>query len=242
VSSRHPGRGQVEQGHPVRVGLADQVPAGQLRLDQVLPREQPVHRGVDLVGGRLGHAQVHPERGVRPPRQGGQLRARADHPGHDQRQRQIPVWPGRAQQRRQTHRPGLRQHRGHVSVRQGPQHRGRGVGGDERLTPKRGPQQLHLLIRQHRQVGQRLVLDLALRTVGAPQQMRLIHPLPTGLVHMPLLDRGYMHSSGRSAHGRTIDIFTVIPVATRRSFLATVLGRREPPSLISQGKAVQSTT
>src|SRR5438034_3964767 len=67
VSSLHPGRGQVEQCHPVRVVVVLQVPAGQFRLDGLLPGQQPVHRGVHLVGGRVGQVQIDAECAVRPP-------------------------------------------------------------------------------------------------------------------------------------------------------------------------------
>ena len=91
-------RRQVEQRHPRRVGLRGQVAAGQLRLDRVLPVLQPVHRRVDVIGGRPGHAEVGAQGGVVPPGQGGQLRARLDDPGDDQRQGQVPRPARRAQQ------------------------------------------------------------------------------------------------------------------------------------------------
>ena len=49
--------------------------AGQLRLDRVLPVAQPVHRSIDVIGGRPGHAEVGAQGGVGPPGQGGQLGA-----------------------------------------------------------------------------------------------------------------------------------------------------------------------
>ena len=76
-----PRTGQVEQGHPLRVRVRCQVPAGELHLDRVLPGPEPVHRRVHVISVDLGHAQVGAERGVAPPGQGGQLRARAPPPG-----------------------------------------------------------------------------------------------------------------------------------------------------------------
>ena len=93
---------QVEQRHPRRVGLRAEVAAGQLGLDRVLPVLQPVHRGVDVIGGRPGHAEVGAQGGVGPPGQGGQLGARLDDPGDDQRQGQVPLPARRAEQRGQA--------------------------------------------------------------------------------------------------------------------------------------------
>ena len=62
-----PGGGQVEQRHPRRIGVRGQMAAGQPGLDRVLPVFQPVHRGVQVAGGRAGDAQVGAERGVGPP-------------------------------------------------------------------------------------------------------------------------------------------------------------------------------
>jgi hypothetical protein len=110
----HPGAGQVKQRHPPRVGFRGQVAAGQFRLDRVLPVLQPVHRRVDVIGGRPGHAEVGAQGGIGPPGQGGQFRGRPGHPGDDQRQgpgpaggppgpaaRAAPAWrPWRARRRR----------------------------------------------------------------------------------------------------------------------------------------------
>ena len=111
---------QVEQRHPGRVRLRAQVAAGQPGLDLVLPVFQPVHRGVDVIGAGLGHAQVGAQRRVGPPGQGGQLGAGLDDPGDDQRQGQVPLPPGRAEQRGQAQlrRHGVRG--GDVPVRHRP--------------------------------------------------------------------------------------------------------------------------
>ena len=87
----HPRGRQVEQRHPARIHRRGQMPCRQLFFDAVLAVDQPVHRGVHLVGGRAGHVQVDAEGGVGPPGQGGQLAARAQYPRDDQRQRQIPL-------------------------------------------------------------------------------------------------------------------------------------------------------
>jgi hypothetical protein len=85
----HPRRGQIEQRHPRRIHRLGQMPCRELLLDRLLAAGQPVHRGIDLVGGRVGHAQIHPQGGVVPPGQRGQLRAGPDHPRDDQRDRDV---------------------------------------------------------------------------------------------------------------------------------------------------------
>ena len=86
-----PGGRQTGQGHLRRVGLRGQVAAGQPGLDRVLPVLQPVHRRVDVIGSRPGHAEVGVQGDIVPPGQGGQFLTRLDHPGDDQRQGQVPV-------------------------------------------------------------------------------------------------------------------------------------------------------
>ena len=104
VRAFHPGAGQVEQRHLRRVGLRAEVAAGQLRLDRVLAVLQPVHRRVDVIGGRPGHAQVRAQGGIGPPGQGGQFGAGLDHPGDDQRQGQVPLAARGAEQGGQAQR------------------------------------------------------------------------------------------------------------------------------------------
>ena len=65
-----PRAGQVEQRHPRRVGLRGQVAAGQPGLDRVLPVLQPVHRGVDVIGGRVRRRRGRRPGWCRPTRSG----------------------------------------------------------------------------------------------------------------------------------------------------------------------------
>ena len=83
-------------------GRRRQVPAGQFRLDGVLLVLQPVHRGVDVIGGRPGDPEVGAHGDIVPPGQGGQLGARLAHAGDDQGQGQVPPAARRAQQRGQA--------------------------------------------------------------------------------------------------------------------------------------------
>ena len=103
----HPGAGQIEQRHPRPVHLGTQMACRQLFFDAVLPVGQPVHRGVDLVGGRAGHVKIDAQGRVGPPRQRRQLAGGSDHPRDDQCQPQIPRPARRAQQRRQPQLVGL---------------------------------------------------------------------------------------------------------------------------------------
>src|SRR5664280_2847220 len=75
ATSGDPGRGQVEQREPVRVGRLAQVGPDQLGLDPVLAGCEPVHRRVYLVGGGVGHGEVVGQGRVGPPTGRGQLRA-----------------------------------------------------------------------------------------------------------------------------------------------------------------------
>ena len=70
----HPRRRQPKSATRAGLGLGPRW-RGPARLDRVLPVLQPVHRGVDVIGGRPGHAEVGAQGGVTPPGQGGQLRA-----------------------------------------------------------------------------------------------------------------------------------------------------------------------
>jgi hypothetical protein len=108
VRAFHPGAGQVEVGRPGRVRRRRQVPAGQGGLDRLLAVEQPVHRGVDLVGAHLGQPQVRDHGGVGPPAQRGQLRRRAHHPGQHQAVGDVAGSAGRPEQFGQAQRAGRR--------------------------------------------------------------------------------------------------------------------------------------
>src|SRR5712691_12448142 len=70
-------------------------------------------------------------------------------------------------------------------------------GREELLAPQRAAHQLNRFPRQPGEVGERLVLDLAALTVGAPQQVRLVH---TPLMLPPR--RYYMNSPTTRCHTR----------------------------------------
>ena len=187
----HIRRAQVEQRHPA----GGQVPGGQRGLDGVLAAEQPVQRRVHLVGGRVGHPQVGGQGGVGPPAGGGQLAARAHHPGHQQRERQVPQPARRAEQLRKSQPAGGGDHGSDMPVRQRGHdlHRLAGTARrGEHLPPQHRLDRVDGRVRQRRQVPQRLVLDLPALPEGAAQQMRpvgLRRPRPirvltTGRHHM----------------------------------------------------------
>ena len=211
---------QVEQRHPRRVGLRGQVAAGQLRLDRVLPVLQPVHRGVDVIGGRPGDAEVGAQGGVGPPGQGGQLGARLDDPGDDQRQGQVPLPARRAEQRGQPQLGGHGVHGGDVAVRQRPGDGDRAGGGDQLLAFEPGVDQVDDVAGQRGQVGHGLVLDLAAVAVGAAQVGRGVVLAAALLVDVPgLADSDYVNFPAVSRHSQIIAVCLVqIPVATRQIF------------------------
>jgi len=128
------------------------VAGSQLLLALPLPGHQPVHRGVDLVGAGIGHAQVGAQRGVAagPPRRG-QLRFRR-RTARDRHQRVGDVafgarWP---QQRGQAQLGCHHVRRGHVPVRYRPLHLDRRLGVDQGAALQRRPQRLDRLRRQVR--------------------------------------------------------------------------------------------
>ena len=188
MAALHPRGRQVKQRHPA----LSQVAAGQLSLDGVLPGGQPVHRRIDLIGGRPGHPQVAAQGHVVPPADRGQLGGRPGHPGDDQRIRQVPLRAGRPQQRREPQLAGHRADRGHVPVLQRALHLQAGVRVDQDLAGQRQPDRLDRRLRQVRQVGQGLLADLAALAVGTAQQVPLVDPLrpifqnlmATGSLHM----------------------------------------------------------
>ena len=200
VAAFQPRAGQVEQGHPRRIRLRAQVAGGQLRLDLVLPPGQPVHRRIHLIGGGRGDAQVGAEGGVSPPGQRGQPGRRGHHPGDHQRQRQVPLGAGGAQQRRQAQLHRHRVHRGDVPVRHRGGDRHRMPGRHQPLALQGSLDRIDRLPRQRRQVRQRLMPDLAAIAVGTADQHRLIHPLLTGLRHVRPPVPGYVHRTATCHH------------------------------------------
>jgi hypothetical protein len=170
------------------------VPAGELALDDVLPGLQPVHRRVRLVGRGVLDAEVGAERGIAPPGEGGQLRPRAHDPGDDQRQGQVTLPAGRAEQPWHAELAGHRVSGSDMAVRQRPGDAGRRLPGrDEHLAFQCGLDRVHDAVRHLRQVRQRLVPDLPAVAVGAAQQPRLILALAALPVGVPALDPDHVH-------------------------------------------------
>jgi hypothetical protein len=189
----HPRGGQVEQRHPVRVRRLAQMPCGQLLFDVILPLGQPVHRGVDFVGGGAGDIEIGSQGDIGPPGGGGQLGRRAHHPRDDQRQHQVPCPARRPKQRGEAELVRHRRDRRHVPVRQRPGDDELGTGRHQPRTLQRRLDRDDRILGQRLEVRQRLVLDLAALAVGASQQHRLVGLLLTGLGHIDTLVPGYMH-------------------------------------------------
>ena len=205
VRAFQPRAGQVEQGHLRRVRGRGQVAAGQPGLDRVLLAGQPVHRGVDVVGGRAGCAQVGAQGRVSPPGQGGQLGGRGHDPGDDQRQGQVPLAARRAQQRGQAQLGGHRCDGGDVAVRQGPGDGDRLGGGHQRGAFQARVDQVDDVIGQRGDVGDGLVLDLAGLPVGAAQVGRGVVLAAALLVDVPGLgDSDYVDFPARSRHSQIL--------------------------------------
>jgi len=195
------------------------VPPGELALDRVLPGGQPVHRRIGLVGGGMLDAEVGPERHIAPPGQRGQLRARRDHAGDDQRQGQVTLPAGRAEQRGQAEPAGHRVHGGDVPVRQRPGDADRRLAGrDQDLALQRGLDRVHDAVRHLRQVRQRLVPDCPAVAPGAAQQPRLVLALAALLVGVPALDPDHVHRGRLVHHGRIVTACGTGALAPRRDF------------------------
>ena len=200
----HPRAGQVVE----RGAAGGQVPAGQLRLDRLLPVSEPVQRRVDLVGGRIGDTEVGGQGGVGPPPGGGQLARWLHHPGHHQRGRQVPFRAGRAEQAGKAEPASGAPHRGHVPMRT----RAHTLHRRGRCRPQRrhrlpAQHHTHRLDRrrgQRRKVRQRLVLDLAAVPERAAQQVRLVHPLLPTRRPIVATGRRHMHRSRSARHRRSI--------------------------------------
>ncbi len=192
-------------------------------FDGVLPVDQPVHRGVDLVGGRAGHPEIDPQGGVGPPRQRGQLAARAHHPRDDQRQHQIPGSARRTEQRRQAQLARHPRHRGHVPVRQRPgdgdlvAHRHQPLPLEARVNP------VDDVLGQHRQVGYRLVAHPLALAVCAPQIRRGVLAWSALLVHVGLLHSDYVDLPADPRHKGQLNGFRTTNEADTPTILTTLL-------------------
>ena len=154
---------------------------GERILDPLLLLEQPVEGFVDLALGHLAPSQPLPEarrRSLRiesPHRR--QLRGRCDDPVDDERHHQVAIAPARrsaapfAQQLRQAELLRCAEHGGDMAMRQRPADGQCLVGpGQGYTTAQQRAQPLHQLLRPIGQVGERALLDLAVRAVALPQQ------------------------------------------------------------------------
>ena len=176
----------------------------ELGLDHVLPVLQPVHRGVDVIGGRVRDAEVGAQGGIGPPGQGGQLGAGLDHPGDDQGQDQVPLAARGAQQGGQPQLGGHGVHGGGVAVRQRPGDGDR-AGSGVQLLAFRGVDQVDDVVRQRGQVGDGLVLDRAAVAEGAAQVRRGVVLAAALLVHVAGLgDSDYVNLPAAPRHSQII--------------------------------------
>ena len=181
--------------------------AGQPGLDRVLAVFQPVHRRVDVIGGRARDAEVGAQGGIGPPGQGGQLGAGLDHPGDDQGQGQVPLAARGAEQGGQPEFAGHGMHGGDVAVRHRPGDGDRAGGGNQLLAFQPGVDQVDDVVRQGGQVGHGLVLDLAAVAVGAAQVGRGVVLAASLLVQVPGLgDSDYVNLPAVSRHNQIIAV------------------------------------
>ena len=167
---------------------ACQVAAGEPALDRLLTREQPVHRGVQVVRVRPHHAELLRQRRLRELTGAGELRARREHPLADHRQGAVALLRGRPlEQARKPQPAGHRQHAGRMPVRQRALQLERIRRGQKLLALQAAPNQLDQVVGQVGEVGQRLLPDLAALAVAAAKQVGdvlLPFPLPARRDHM----------------------------------------------------------
>jgi len=196
------GRSGVEDDHRLedRRSADRLVLPGQLVLDPVLTRKQPVHGRIRVIFVRRSEPQALAESGatglLAETASGGKLRARIQDPCHDQRHGEIPV-PARAGRRHflESNRPQRSQHRCHMAVwsrsHNLPVLRCRDIA----LTAERSPDHLDDVPRQVGDVPQGLVTDLPVPTEGPATEMALVDP---SLVSPP--DCGYVDGSDSPWH------------------------------------------
>jgi hypothetical protein len=148
-------------------------------LDRRLAIEQPVHRAVEVVLVCALDRQLRAQRGARERARHLKLRAGREHPLADHRQHEVafPRWRP-VDQPRQLQPPGHREHRRDVARRHRALDLKRLTLLDVALAAQKAADQPDQLLRQVRQVRERLLLDLAALAIAAPQQRRRVLAIP----------------------------------------------------------------
>ena len=162
-------RGQIVEHEPP----GPEVARGQLLLDAVLPREQPIHRFVEGVLVGVADAEVGGQRGGVPPPRRRQLAVGLEDPGGDHRHDEIAL-PRRARGDEGLEAHPL--HRGahglHVAVVRGGHHLEQRVDGRERFASQQPAEEVDFRRRPPGEVRQGTVLDLPALPVALAQQDR----------------------------------------------------------------------
>ncbi len=162
-------RRQVVQHQAARA----QVARGKLFLDPVLAREQPVHRGVQIVFVAPGHAAVLGQRRGVPPARGGQLRVGREDARGDHRQHQVAFARGLGGDQGRDAQTLHRQRHGlHVAVRT---RRGDFEGLRDRrpcLAAQDGTNGENLLVSERGEIGERPLVHARAFAIGLAQQIR----------------------------------------------------------------------
>ena len=227
VRALQPRARQVEHRHPRRVRARRQVPAGELPLDRVLPGLQPVHRRVGLVG------RWRPSMPRSGPRVTSSHQAIVDSfepgctdAGDDQREREVALTAGGAEQGGQAELAGHREDGGDVPVRHRPRDRDRRTpipGAGTRTWPFSAASTASTtLVRHPRQVRQGLVADLPAVAVGAAQQPRLVLAALPVLPGVRAPDPGHVHRGRLLHHARSLTALQArMPRRHAGDFLAT---------------------
>jgi hypothetical protein len=179
---------QVVQDERARAEMA----GGEAALDAVLAAEQPVHRPVQLVLGRVGDPEAVAERALAEERRAGELGGRLEDALADEAEGEVPQ-PGRppVEERRQLEPAGQPEDRRGMTVG-GAAHDPHGVARRQvALAAQPAPDELDERLGQVGQVGERPLLDLAVLAVRGAEQVADV--LAAAL---PAHDSDHVHRAG----------------------------------------------
>jgi hypothetical protein len=148
-------------------------------LNPLLAHGEPVQRTVEVVLVGVLDRQLRGQRRARKRPRHRELRPRTQQPLHHHRQHQVPLARGLAvDQAHKLEPPGEREQRLDVAGRQRTLDLERLVPLDVALAAQKASDQLDQRGRQVRQVGERLLLDLAALAIGAAQELGVVLAIP----------------------------------------------------------------
>jgi hypothetical protein len=200
-----------------------QVACGELLLDRVLARQQPIHGRIQIVLVGIGHTEVFSQGRAVPAPGGGQLGVGLDDARGHHGQHQIALTAGLRSEHRSKAQAlhGQRRRPAHDHGRENARPRRHGTGSNEGLALQRAPDDVDQRIGQMRQIAQGLVLDLAVLAVAAPQQV--------GAVDLVLV--GATRGDDVSGAGASWHAMNCEPYSAKRQYIlvTTSVGMKKAP-------------